>query len=66
MLAAAKQSTLSPEQRQITAFFGGSAQSGVSKTATSKSSAEPIDLDPEPNSTTVMEIDVADEGQREE
>ena len=45
MLAASKQSTLSPEQRQITAFFGGPAGFGRKAVQTD---AGPIDLDPDP------------------
>ena len=57
MLAAAKQSTLSPEQRQITAFFGGFSQPGPSKKAPSRSDAEPIDLDPDTNGDQINKRD---------
>lgn len=63
MLAAAKQSTLSPEQRQITAFFGGSSQAGASKRVPAQSAAEPIDLDPDTNESPVAN---GDEGEATE
>ena len=66
MLAVAKQSTLSPEQRQITSFFGGSSQARASKQAPSQSAAEPIDLDPDTNETTTAERDNGVEGQARE
>lgn len=56
ILAVAKQSTVSPEQRQITAFFGGAKQvlvpqskPGLSQSAVvaAQKAAAPIDLEPE-------------------